>query len=139
MSTTETTGFISSRLRNAVTTDVDVESAVTRDCGRAEEARERWQNLIDYKLIDWSRDPSQLDDEGVEPPTPKTLQRAIKLAQEFRDAGDAAPDTVVPDPNGGIVFERRRDDVCEVFHVWDDASVEYRRFQGTTLVQRRSL
>jgi hypothetical protein len=58
------------------------------------------------------------------------------MAQVFRDKGFTPPDSVVPDPNGGIVFERRAQEMSEVFHLWDDGTVEYRRFQSTRLVER---
>ena len=122
-----------------VQTNVDDEAPITTADGRADRSREKWNSLIDYKLIEWVRHPSQLDDEGVEPATRKTIRLAIELAQGLRDAGFPPPDSVVPDPNGGIVFERREKDVSEVFHVWDDGSVEYCRFQGARVVERRTL
>jgi hypothetical protein len=102
-------------------------------------AREGWQEIIDRKLIEWGRDPARLEDEGVEPPTKETLQRAIHLAEAFRDEGLPNPNSVVADPNGGIVFERRERNMSEVFHLWDDGSMEYQRFEGTRLVERRAL
>lgn len=131
--------FISLPWPNAVPGDVDMGSTVARPYGRADEAREKWQNLIDRKLIEWGRDPSQLDDEGVESPTPEIIQRAILLAEALRDSDDPPPDTVVPDPNGGIVFERQKNGLSEVYHVWDDGTIEWRCFQGTRLVERWSL
>jgi hypothetical protein len=59
------------------------------------------------------------------------------LAEKFRDEGLPVPDRIVPDPNGGIVFERREGDVSEVIHVWDNGSVEYIRFHGTQLAERQ--
>ena len=102
-------------------------------------ARESWQNVIDRKLIEWGRASSPLEDMGVDPPTKETIQRAIRLAETFRDEGFPAPESVVPDPNGGIVFERREGDVAEVCHLWDDGTTEYQRFEGTRLVERRAL
>ncbi len=129
--------FASSPLPDAVATDVASETRSSRDYESA--SREKWQEAIDYRLIEWGRDPSQLEDEGVEPPTGQTIRLAIELAQAFRDAGLRPPDSVVPDPNGGIVFERREKGVCEVLHIWDDGTREYCRFQGTRLVERRTL
>ena len=101
--------------------------------------RRAWQEVIDYKLIEWGRNTELFDDEGVEPPTRDTLQLAIALAEGLRDGGLAAPDSVVLDVNGGIVFERRENDVSEVFYVWDDGEIEYQRFHGTRLIERRPL
>ena len=102
-------------------------------------ARERWQDVIDRKLIEWGRSPSPIEDMGVDPPTKETIQRAIRLAETLRDEGVPAPESVVPDPNGGIVFERREGNLAEVYHFWDDGTIEYQRFEGTRLVERRTL
>jgi hypothetical protein len=110
-----------------------------RDDERQRAARESWQDAIDRKLIEWGRTPSPLEDIGVDPPTKETIQRAIRLAEVFRDEGLPGPESVVPDPNGGIVFERREGDVAEVCHLWDDGTTEYQRFEGTRLVERRTL
>ena len=98
-----------------------------------------WQDLIDYKLLEWGRNPDQFDDENVEPPTRSTILLAIALAQALSDLGVPPADSVVPDPNGGIVFDRREGEAYEVFHIWEDGTVEYHRFLGTSLVERRTI
>ena len=118
---------------------VSKELLAARDDGADRAAREGWQEIIDRKLIDWGSDPSPLEDEGVEPPTRETLRRAIRLAETLRDEGLPHPNGVVPDPNGGIVFERRERHTSEEFYLGEDGSVEYRRFEGTRLVERRAL
>ena len=74
-----------------------------------------WQRVIDHKLIEWGWNTREFDEEGVEPPSREIVRLAIDLAERFRDAGFPAPDSVVPDPNGGIVFERRENGLTEVF------------------------
>jgi len=101
--------------------------------------RDAWQKLIDYKLIEWGWNTAQFEDEGIEPPTRDIVQRAIALAEALRDAGLAAPDSVVPDPNGGIVFEYREKAVTHVYHVWDDRTIEYQCYAGTRLIERHAL
>jgi hypothetical protein len=75
----------------------------------------------------------------VEAPDGQIIGLAIAVAEWFRDQGDPAPDSVVPDPNGGIVFERRENGSSEVVQIWDDGHVEYMRFEGTRLVARETL
>ena len=109
------------------------------DAKRDEARRKTWQRLIDRQLLEWLRDPSQIEDEGLDAPSATIIRLSLDLAESFRDRGLPAPASIVPDPNGGIVFERREGDVSEVFHVWDDGSVEYLRFHETQLVERRPL
>lgn len=128
---TEPTLFASLSLPSFVDTEADGASPISRDDNRG-----KWDELIDYRLIEWER---ELDDEGVEMASRRTISLAIQLSQLFRDRGWAPPDRVVPDPNGGIVFERREGDASEVLHVWEDGTVEYSRFQGTRLIARWTL
>jgi len=121
-----------------VGTSADTESPVTREDTADTDARDRWQRLNDHELTEWALDPTKFDD-GIEPPSEQIIHQAIALAENFRDQGLPAPDSVVPDPNDGIVFERRENGVSEAFHVWDDGTVDYQRFQGTRLVERRPL
>lgn len=107
---------------------------------RGENPRQAWQRLIDATLMAWSRNPAQLEDDGIDPPKPELIKVAIDLAEKYRDEGSfPPPDTIVPDPNGGIVFERRESNVSEVLHVWEGGTVEYMLFEDARLVERRAL
>lgn len=65
---------------------------------------DRWEKAL-AQLRKWSADPSQLEDEGVIAPTRETISRAYLAAVTARDNGVPAPLRVVPDGEGGIVFE----------------------------------
>lgn len=130
---------MSSSLIDAVGTNVDSATPSLRGVSPEAASRDTWQKLIDYQLIEWGWNPEQFADEGIDPPTRDTVQLAIGLAESLRDAGLAVPSSVVPDANGGIVFERREKDLAEVFHVWDDGTIEYQCFHGTRLIERRPL
>ena len=139
MSTTESSPFMSPSLIDSVRTNVDAATPSSRGVSPETVNREGWQHLIDYQLIEWGWDTDQFEDEGIEPPTRDTVQLAIAVAEKLRDAGLAAPNSIVSDANGGIVFERREKDVIEVFYVWDDGTIEYQCFHGTRLTERRPL
>ena len=99
--------------------------------------RQAWEDLIDRKLIEWGRDPDQLADDGVEPPSREVVRLAIAFAKQNQNC--QPPQRVVPDANGGIVFERRESDIVEVIHIWDDRQIEYQLFRGHDLVERHAL
>jgi hypothetical protein len=130
------TGTISPALPNAVSTKVEPEFATFCPSFVSQRA---WETFTDRTFIEWGRDPSQLGDEGIESPRPETIRRAILFALSLKDQGLPAPDSIVPDPNGGIVFQRRAGDISESFHFWDDGSVEYVRLQGHRLLDRKNI
>lgn len=117
----------------------NTQSASIVDAKREEQYHCGWQKLIDERLLKWLADPSQLEDEGIEAPDGTILRLAIDLAEKYRDDKLPPPDSLVPDPDGGIVFELQHDDISEVIHIWDDGQVEYQRFEGSKLAARCSM
>jgi hypothetical protein len=95
--------------------------------------------LIDETLLAWLGDPSSLEDDGIDPPTGTIIRLSIDLAEHYRDRGFAAPNSIVADVNGGIVFERREGAVTEVIHIWEDGEIGYMLFDGTCLIERNSM
>jgi hypothetical protein len=100
---------------------------------------EGWERMIDNKLIEWGRDPSQLDEEGTVSPSKQTIQFAIFFAGMLRNTGMPAPTRVVPDAHGGIVFEFHEKDLNVTFRLSADISLEYCAFENCRLVQRQKL
>lgn len=84
-----------------------------------------WQEVIDEKLIEWGRDPGQLAEDDLIPPTRESVQRATRIALAFRDDGDPPPLRVVPDGDGGIVLERWRDSLTESIEIDAQGVAEY--------------
>lgn len=139
MAISVSSGEFLSEVPGSFPTYVGAELPTVRDKDQVEAFRHFWQQLIDYRLIEWGRDSARFDDEGVDPPSRETITRAINLVKKFQAQGLPAPDSVVPDANGGIVFERREQGITEVLHVWSDGSAEYQQFQGTRMVERTPL
>jgi hypothetical protein len=139
MQMTKPRAYVSAALIRTFQTGIDADAPLSRARSCDVNARVLWQHVIDQTLMAWLRDPSQLDDDGIDPPNGTIIRLSMDLAENFRDRGLPAPDSVVPDPNGGIVFQRREGNVSEEFHVWEDASVEYLRFEGTQLVERHPI
>jgi hypothetical protein len=132
---TEARSALSAVLRDAVATGTDSDSPITpRD-----DAAEAWQRIIDYKLVEWGRDPASLSDEGFDAPSASVISTAIQWAKNWQAQGIAPPSRVIPDPNGGIVFERQTPELTHVIHFWDNGSLEYRQFRGVRLIERHEI
>jgi hypothetical protein len=114
----------------------------TRISGEADPnsaARAKWQHWMDHCLIEWGRNPALLDEDGEEPPTVKTVQTAFQIARACRDQGCPAPDVVVVDPNGGIVFVNSFGTTQHKLRVGEDGRIEYLAFEGGRLIARDRL
>ena len=96
-----------------------------------------WQSLVDNRLIDWGLASGQPWGDEITPPSREVVSKAAKLAQKMKNL--PAPHRVVPDGDGGIVFERRSNSSVEVMHVWDDGSVEYYRLTDGRVAERHSV
>ena len=94
-----------------------------------------WKTAID-RLLDWRKDTSQLIDEDMLPPTPDIIDIACTLAAKLRDEGQPGPMCVVPDGEGGIVFERRDGFRFQTFSVEADGRVELISFENSRLTER---
>ena len=90
-------------------------------------------NTIDGKLIEWGRDPSQLEDEDIIPPSSDAIASASKFACEFRDQGKPAPLRVVPNGDGGIVFRWEYGETSISVEIEADESKELRCFHNCRL------
>ncbi|HQX48733.1 MAG TPA: hypothetical protein PLR25_02425 [Planctomycetaceae bacterium] len=95
-----------------------------------------WQRIIDHTLIKWGEDPSVFADEDFEGPAPEIICNAIQTAIKCAKRKFPAPSNVVPDGDGGIVFELRNGNLTEKIHFWDNGEVEYFQLRGTRVVER---
>lgn len=136
MPTTDLEMSLTRALPAAVQTNADASSHAFFESEREPGYQRLWDRLIDRTLIEWGSHPEKLSDDDVDPPSAEIIRLAIDWATRCKEVGFPPPDRVVPDANGGIVFQRSENDLSEVFHIWDDRTVEYRRFQGTRLVDR---
>ncbi len=112
------------------------DQALATEARKRERHRAPWQEIIDNKLIEWGRDLSQLEDEDIVPPTDTAIHQASQLAIACRDRAHAPPDRVVPNGDGGIVFERWQGLVSETLEVFEDGSIEYAKYIDCRLQSR---
>ena len=104
----------------------------------ADDAEDAWRTVLD-QFADWQRDPDQLADEGVEAPTSDVLAVANEVAEVLRDTGVEAPQHVVPNGDGGIVFRWRSGPQVLSLELDGDGSVESYLLRGGKLVWRHAL
>ena len=110
-----------------------------------EKRRRRWQEIIDKKLVEWGRDPEELADDDLVPPSHAAVDSAVQEAKVWRDARESddefvpLPQWVVPNGDGGIVFEWREGSIARVIEILDDGSVDCAIFEDNKLVSRISI
>ena len=101
--------------------------------------RDVWQQFIHGKLIEWATNAEYFAEEDFEGPSREVASLALRFAQRFRDLNQPSPHRVVPDGDGGIVFEIKNDELSEKIHFWDDGEVEYMVFRAGKVDERQSL
>ena len=116
----------------------DDESLAT-SARQRDENRQGWQDIIDSKLIEWGRDPGQLEDEDVTPPSRAIIDRASDLAMLLRERNWHPPNRVVPSGDGGIIFERWDGPIFEQIEISDDGAVLVASFEDSRLVSTTRL
>jgi hypothetical protein len=133
--------YISPEFPDAVRTEAAGDERVTRkpDDTNAHRAwRDAWNSIIDNPLIQWGLDVHDFEDEGIPPPTRETLSLAGRIAIAMCDDGCPPPTRVVPDAHGGVVFERRQEEVFETIRISSDGRTEYCVFENAQLMYRKS-
>jgi len=109
---------------------------LSRPSGAGEKAA--WQAVL-KQLADWRRDPQQLADEGVEPPTAGLLEAAGTVAEMLCSSSVEPPDTLVTNGDGGIVFRWRPGQRVWTIELDSDGSIESSLMVHGKLVWRHSL
>jgi hypothetical protein len=120
----------------SLATSVSEAGLIARD---DEDSNKRaWDKLIDDQLIPWGRDPSQLEDDGLEPPSQALISKAAQLAVALRNQG-FPPMIVAPNGEGGISFEQRNALTTTLLDLRKDGSLEIINFENHCVVNRQVL
>ncbi len=85
-------------------------------------------------LAEWARDPEGLEEDGLLPPSPAALGAAVRLVKALDSKTMPPLQWLVPNGDGGIVFEWRQDSFAEKIEILDDGSVTYAYFEHTRLM-----
>lgn len=123
------------RFKSAINRHADTAEALASP-GALEINWKGWQSIIDECLIDWAKEPQQLEDEGIDAPSLELIFFALDLAAFFRDQGWAAPQRVVPSGDGGIVFKNQTGGRLEEIEIGATGTVEIIGFENAKLIYR---
>lgn len=110
------------------------DSSLAATASERDKNRRGWQRIIDEKLIEWGRDPKQLEDDDLIPPSRDVISLASRLAIALRDQDCPPPSSVVPNGDGGIVLERSQGPEAVTYEVYDDGTVEYTLYNDCRVV-----
>lgn len=101
-----------------------------------EELAAHWDSIIDHKLIEWGRETEAFQVEGLIAPTSEAIGRACELVRAMRYEGWSLPTGVIPDGEGGIVFENRHGAFYQRVEIDEHGGMSFVTFQDATLVSR---
>lgn len=137
--TKESNNTLSASAPNVVVTCAADDRSLAVSMKQQEQNRQGWQDVIDKKLIEWGRDPSQLADEDVVPPSRELVHLASEFATRCRDEGVPPPNRVVPNGDGGITFERWHDLDFHTIEILRDRSIDAVYYRDCRLIARESI
>ena len=103
------------------------------------ENRDGWNNVTDETIIEWGCRYAGVKDDDLEWPTRDVLAAAYELARKLQEANVPVPSNIVPNGEGGIVFEWRHGPILRVIEGDKDGSFEFLEFRQSRLVIREPL
>ncbi|MHB1421927.1 MAG: hypothetical protein ACYC3I_01780 [Gemmataceae bacterium] len=129
----ESDARISEKTLSPIPTGVAASPILTNTGNERFNNRAKWQTVIDDTLVEWGRDPSRFAEDGLAPPSAKAIGAACQIALFLRDYDYDAPLRVVPNGDGGIVFERSQGEIFETIEIQEDGSYEWATFNNGRL------
>jgi hypothetical protein len=103
--------------------------------------KDAWNKLTDETILEWGcswtgGSHAGVNDGDLQWPARDVLSEAYNLACRMRDSAVPVPSNIVPNGEGGIVFEWRRGPFFRVVEMGSDRSLEVRQFERSKLVLR---
>jgi hypothetical protein len=107
---------------------------------RAKEAQEKgWDNIVDNKLIEWAVTRKDFELEGLLGPSCEAISCAYELVNQMRKNLWPLPTGVIPDGEGGIVFENRQDPIYQRIEIDQGGRAYLATFDDFQLMDRVSI
>jgi hypothetical protein len=93
-------------------------------------------NRYESQLVQWEQHPDQFEDEGLEPPNRETVPLIRDVCRALRSLRVEPPLRLVPNCEGGAVFEWRTAPFLWCLEVERDGTLELSVFRTGRLVTR---
>jgi len=97
-----------------------------------------WEEIIDT-LRTWADDVTLLEDDGIIPPSYPVVRKALSLSQTLMARGWAPPFRVVPNADGGILFEHGETEQFETIEIYSNGDLEYVAYENDKVVCMKPL
>lgn len=91
---------------------------------------------VESQLVQWEQHPEELEDEGLEPPSPETVPLIRDVCRALRAMSLEPPLRLVPNCEGGAVLEWRTAPFLWSVEVERDGTLELSVFRTGRLVTR---
>lgn len=105
----------------------------------ANEEHAAWQRVIDGVLAEWGRKQQIRDEDGIEWPAAAVVEAARRLASSLQNQGLCPPTRVVPNGEGGLVFEYQHARELQTIEIEADGTIEVCRFKDAKLINRNRI
>lgn len=116
-----------------VSTSTADEGILALNAAEAKVNVESWKNVIEDRLVEWGRQRTVCDEEGFISPSSIAVDTAIEIARTLQ--GNHSPPTrVVPNGEGGIVFEKEINSSFTAIEIFETGSFEVRSFLDCRLI-----
>ena len=114
-----------------------VEEVVERD-RLSERLTEEWRPYLD-RLLEWYKDPEQVRDEFIRPPSHGVVRAALSLASRLRSQGLPPPTSIEPDGVGGIVLEREVGSLISALEIAANGNITLAKYDSDKFLMRVEL
>ena len=120
----------------------DYENVLVTEIDAREAAAVRWDEIIDRKLIKWGSWQNKTDlqedfeAEGFIGPTSEAIRKAYRIVANMRQQLWPLPTGVIPDGEGGIVFENRQQLLYQRMEIDQNGETSLATFNNANLFDR---
>lgn len=97
-----------------------------------QETNDRWQQITDLFIV-WGNEPELLEEDGITAPTPEAISNACLIVIDLRGQNFPPPMRVVPNGEGGIVFEWQTGQSFSSYEISHNGAGECRTFDDCVL------